>query len=108
MTLRDFLFAVLGGGFAIGPALYALVEYTGLLTRLDPRVKRVFVAAYAAELGVLAWLIAVALGYIPTPADHAGVAEAVWTHGIMTGFVAFTSATTIHGALRMGASDGPR
>lgn len=97
MSLRDFLLSVIGGSFAIGPAVYAAIEYFNVFQTMQPKPKRLTVAAVSGALGLAAWGLAVALGYQPVPGAAAGWAEAAWQYGILTGFAAFMSATLIHG-----------
>lgn len=97
MTLRDFLVAILSGTIALGPVVYAIIEHFALFQAMEPKYKRLTVASVAGLLGLLAWGLAVALGYQPAPGAASGWAEAAWQYGILTGFAAFMSATLIHG-----------
>jgi hypothetical protein len=101
MSLRDFLMAVLGGSFAIGPIVYGAFEYFNALQDMQPKYKRLLVAALSGLLGLAAWGLAVALGYQPAPGATSGWAEAAWQYGILTGFAAFMSASLIHGNAKL-------
>lgn len=97
MTLQAFLAAVLSGSIAMGPLVYALIEYAGVGSTLAPHWKRVAAAVLSGIVGICAWAVSFALGYISAPETAANVAEALWTHGVLSGFAAFTTATAIHG-----------
>lgn len=103
MTLKDLLLSMLSGSAGIGPAVYLACEYIPFMKRVDPEWKRWIVAGLSGLLGVGAWALALWLGYVPSPPlftpDY--VLSAVWSYGVMTGFIAFTSATLIHGRLEL-------
>jgi len=88
--------SVLSGGFALGPWLFTAFEYVPFLTHQSPAQKRMLVAVFAGVMSLSLWGLAIYLGYMPTPADRASFAEAVWTNGILSGLSAFTSCTLLH------------
>lgn len=99
MSLRDFLLAILSGSFAIGPSIFLALEHLLWFARIAPQYKRWVVAVTSGLLGVLAWALALWLGYIEQPASYSPeyVANAFWMYGVMVGYSAFASATLIHG-----------
>jgi hypothetical protein len=64
MTLRMFLLSILSGSIALGPAIFAAMEYLEVGQTLASKTKRLVVAGLAGLLGVGAWWLALALGYI--------------------------------------------
>ncbi len=96
-TLREFIMAVLSGGFLLGPVVFQLFDYFKLFPTLDAAAKRATVGAVCGVLGVIAWGLGVWLGYVPQPVDPTEVAEAVWSNGINMALAAFFSASLIHG-----------
>jgi hypothetical protein len=100
MELRSVIAAVLSGSIALGPMVFALFEYTRLIDKFPLEWKRVIIAAVSGLAGVLIWEFAVYMGYVAFPDSRQVVADAIWTHGVLTAFSAFTSATLIHGFKR--------
>src|ERR1043165_6665156 len=98
LTLKDFLLAVASGGIAIGPVLYALINYTNWLKALDPRLKRIAVIVLAGLIAVLARYLAARLGYTPDLTfDSTNIAEAFWSQSTAAALAAFGSSTILHG-----------
>lgn len=99
MELKDFLLSILGSGAAIGAGVFLMLEKIAAFNALDAEAKRWVVMLVSGVLGIAAWGVALFLGYIPAPDVWTPnfYAESVWKYGVMTGFVAFTSATLIHG-----------
>jgi len=106
MSLRLFLLSILSGSFALGPAIFAAMEYLEIGQNLAPKVKRLAVAGLAGVLGVGAWALALGLGYIEAPpvVSTEFVLDAVGSSGVMTALSTFTSATLIHGQIAMNRS----
>lgn len=104
MELRDFLLSIIGSGAAIGGAVFVLLNKITAFDALDPETKRWVVMLLSGVLGIVAWGAALFLGYIPAPEVYTTnfYAESIWKYGVMTGFVAFTSATLIHGRVALG------
>jgi hypothetical protein len=107
MTLRDSLYAVLTGAFAVGPAVYLACEHVPFFAKQHPIRKRWIVAAAASALGLVVWGLALWLGYVQPPPAYSTdyVANGVWSYGILVGCSAFVSATLLHGHLTMVKED---
>lgn len=99
MTLQNFLLAILTGSFAVGPAVYMLLERLAAFARLDSEWKRWIVAGVSAMAGLGAWGLALWFGYGEQPPAYTPeyVGSGVWHYGILVGYSWFTSATLIHG-----------
>ena len=103
MTLQNFLLAILTGSFAIGPAIFMLLERLPALDAIHPEYKRWIVAAASAVMGLAAWALALWLGYVEEPPSYSPefVASGIWQYGVLVGYSAFTSATMLHGHLAL-------
>lgn len=99
MSLQEFLMAILGGSFAVGPTVFLAFEHIPCFTQIDAKYKRWIVALASGVLGVLAWTLALWLGYVDRPDIYSAtyIANAFWMYGVMVGYSAFASATLIHG-----------
>jgi hypothetical protein len=106
LTLKMFLLAILSGSFALGPAIFAAMEYLEVGQNLAPKWKRLAVAGLAGLFGVSAWAMALWLGYIEQPVVFTPeyIVSNVWSAGVMTALSAFTSATLIHGQVALNHS----
>ena len=96
-SLREFIMAVLSGGFLLGPIVFQLFDYFNLFPTMEAAAKRATVGAVCGILGVAIWAAGVWLGYVPQPVDSTGFAEAIWANGVNMALAAFFSATVIHG-----------
>jgi len=76
MELRDWLMALMSGGS--GAAVYWLMENVAWLANLRPDRKRYAALGLSVALPVLAWLAAMALGYVPTPETWQAAVEQVF------------------------------
>lgn len=103
MTLQNFLLAILTGSFAVGPAVYMLLERIPAFARVDPECKRWCAAAVSAAAGLAAWSLSLWFGYVEQPLAYSPefVGNGIWQYGILVGYSAFTSATLIHGSLKL-------
>ena len=101
LTLRQFLLLVLGQGTILGPFVFLIFEKLSLGQNLAPSWKRVLVGVVSGLLGISLWAVALSLGYVELGDTRDALAQALWQYGVLTGFVAFTSANIIHGFLKM-------
>ena len=58
MTLQNFLLAILTGSFAVGPAVFMLLERIPAFASVDPEYKRWVVAVLSGIAGLAAWALA--------------------------------------------------
>lgn len=95
MTLADALLLVISGG--AGGLVYWLMENVPALKALRADWKRYISWFLSALLPILAWLAAVALGYLPAPGSWQGVVEQLFA----LLFVAFSASQGVHAALKL-------
>ena len=103
MTLQNFLLAILTGSFAVGPAVFMLLERIPAFASVDPEYKRWVVAVLSGIAGLAAWALALWFGYVETPLSYSAeyVGSGIWQYGVLTGYSAFMSATLMHGHYAM-------
>ncbi|MBK9944223.1 MAG: hypothetical protein IPP13_21695 [Kouleothrix sp.] len=99
MTFQSFITSIFGGSIVLGPIVFAALERMAWFANLTAEAKRWVVAGASGGIGTLAWVIALLFGYVDQPAvvSAAFVVDGVWTHGILTGYATFMSATLLHG-----------
>lgn len=95
MTLADALLLVISGG--AGGLVYWLVENVPAFAAMRPDWKRYVSWLLSAWLPILAWLVSVALGYLPVPESWQGVVEQLFA----LLFVAFSASQGVHAALKL-------
>jgi hypothetical protein len=107
MMLRDSLYALLTGAFAVGPAIYLACEHVPFFAKQNSIRKRWIVAGASSVLGLAVWGVALWLGYVRPPPAYSVeyVANGVWSYGILVACSAFVSATLLHGHLTMMKED---
>lgn len=98
LSLQQFLVAVLGGTFALGPLFYWIIERTQErgLCNIEPQWRRLVVAIACGAAGLAAWSLAVWLGYIAGATGRQAIAESIWNYGILTGLSAFVGSQVTH------------
>ena len=96
MDLQQLLFVVMAGVPAGVIEYWALNRVAWYRDNPDAQLKRGVAYAFAALLGLFAWAIALAMGYLPTPIGVQGYIEQAVNIAIQIGLATFGVATAVH------------